>query len=87
VLNIEKLQPHSLKDLAMYDDNFPSVSEIKLAVKRYIKKECGSRWPEDDWFNISDSWVVNVWRSPKRRITVYREFSDSTDTEAGISIQ
>jgi hypothetical protein len=71
----------------VYDDRFPSVAEIKLAVKRYIKKNHQGRWPEDEWFNIGDSWSVNVWRDPKFRITVYRDYDDHTDTEAGISIQ
>ena len=75
------------------DPDFPTIAEIKRAATEFVQRECDGEWPEDAWFDLGDSWSVDVWEDyGHRRITVYRDFTGAdgdreTDCSAGICIQ
>lgn len=43
------------------DFALPSVEYIKEAVFAYVLGRCHGVYPEDDWFDLGNSWSVNVW--------------------------
>lgn len=75
------------------NENFPSVTEIKQAVKEYVARQHAGQWPEDDWFDLGEHWSVNVWEELGRQhITVYPDRIDedgfrTTDAFFGICIE
>ncbi|HWQ91782.1 MAG TPA: hypothetical protein VN673_08925, partial [Clostridia bacterium] len=65
----------------------------KAAVEECVARECNGCWPEEHWFDIGESWSVNIYvYDGKKHIAVYPNYVNDddyreTNCDVGIILQ